>query len=184
MDENRELKFREEMESLVTPAYTLFRNKNDDYGASWRVMRASSITDQIYIKAIRIRNIQEKGTQNILDDQYSEFIGILNYSIIGIYQLRNGYSDFVDIKTIDSINMYNSILDECLELMDAKNGDYGNIWKSMSVSSITDLIIQKIMRVKQIELPSSELKVSEGIDANYMDMCNYAIFAIWLLKNK
>jgi len=149
-----------------------------DYGASWRILRAESVTDQIYIKAQRIQSIEQKKTQMIGDDIRSEFIGIVNYSIIGLIQIEANDGLPVNLEPAQALSLYNSQFDRVRALMMAKNHDYGEAWRSMRISSFTDLILMKIYRTKQIEDHLGQTMVSEGIDANYMDMINYAIFAL------
>jgi len=149
-----------------------------DYGSSWRILRAESVTDQIYIKAQRIQSIEQKKTQMIGDDIRSEFIGIVNYSIIGLIQLEASEGLSVNLDPDKAISLYNSQFERVRSLMQAKNHDYGEAWRSMRISSFTDLILMKIYRIKQIEDNLGQTVISEGIDANYMDMINYAIFAL------
>jgi hypothetical protein len=154
-----------------------------DYGCAWRVLRPSSITDQIFIKANRIRSIQEKGTQKVGDDIQDEFIGIINYAVIGLIQLELGYAQSDDMTPETCMNYYNKFVGITKQLMEDKNHDYGEAWRDMRISSLTDLILMKLYRTKQIEDNNGSTLVSEGIDANYMDMLNYAVFALILIKN-
>lgn len=156
----------------------LFLRKFDDYGASWRVMRPSAVTDQILIKAQRIRSIQELGVQRVEDGIRGEFVGIFNYSLMGMVQLEHGYADDSRVDPQLLLSWYDSYAKRAKDLMLDKNHDYGEAWRSMRISSITDIVLQKIFRTKQIEDHRGEVSVSEGIDANYLDMCNYAAFAI------
>ncbi len=157
----------------------LFSKKLHDYGAAWRIMRTSSITDQIFIKANRIRSIETKGVSLVDEGIRPEFIGIVNYAIIGLIQLEMGYADTTDAMSADeALAAYDRHADEALQLMLRKNHDYDEAWRSMRVSSYTDLILMKIFRTKQIEELGGDTLVSEGIDANYMDMMNYAVFGI------
>ena len=149
-----------------------------DYGCAWRILRLSSLTDQIFIKAQRIRSIEMKGSQKVGEDIRNEFIGIVNYSIIALIQLEKGIAEQPDMETEEIEAMYNKLAKEANELMQAKNHDYGEAWRDMRVSSLTDLILQKLLRVKQIEDNKGETLISEGIDANYFDIINYAIFAL------
>ena len=160
----------------------LFEKKMTDYGSAWRILRLSSLTDQIFIKAQRIRGIQVNGEHKVNEGEVSEFIGIINYSLMALIQIELGVSDTPDLNTEDALNHYNKQVAIVFELMIAKNHDYGEAWRDMRVSSITDLILQKLMRVKQIEGNDGKTLVSEGIDANYQDMINYAIFALIHLK--
>jgi len=155
----------------------LFQNKMIDYGTSWRILRPRSVTDQILIKARRIRSIEEKGISEIDEDTRSEFIGIVNYSIIGIIQLKNSHSG-EEMLPETAISHYDGIFNLAKSLMTAKNHDYGEAWRDMRISSYTDLILMKINRVKQIEDHLGQTLVSEGIEANYLDMINYSVFAL------
>ena len=155
----------------------MFAKKLHDYGASWRIMRPKSITDQIYIKAGRIRTIQEYGAR-VNEGVESELIGIINYGIIGIVQLRLGVEDAPTITLDEALYRYDQVVLEAFQLMDDKNHDYGEAWRRMRVESMVDLILTKIYRTKQLEDLQSGPLVSEGIDANYFDMINYAIFAL------
>ena len=149
-----------------------------DYGSAWRILRLSSLTDQIFIKAQRIRGIQVNGEHKVNEGEVPEFIGIINYSLMALIQIELGVSDTPDLNTEDALYHYNKQVAIVFELMIAKNHDYGEAWRDMRVSSITDLILQKLMRVKQIEGNDGKTLVSEGIDANYQDIINYAIFAL------
>ena len=156
----------------------LFINKMKDYGAAWRILRLPSLTDQIFIKAQRIRSIQDLEEQKIEEGQVSEFIGIINYSLMALIQLELGVADQPDLNPQKATEMYEKHLSETFQLMKDKNHDYGEAWREMRVSSLTDLILQKLLRVKQIEDNLGKTIVSEGIDANYQDMINYAVFAL------
>lgn len=149
-----------------------------DYGTAWRVLRTSSITDQIFIKAQRIRNIEDKGTQKINDDVRSEYIGIINYSIIGLIQLGLKQDTRMELPTEEVSKLFDKYSGEAKSLMENKNHDYGEAWRDMRVSSLTDLILMKILRIKQIEDNKGETIISEGIDANFHDMINYSVFAL------
>ncbi len=158
---------------------TLFAKKLHDYGAAWRIMRPASVTDQIYIKANRIRSIETKGVALVDEGIRPEFIGIVNYALIGLIQLDLGYADDVDDMSNDeALAAYDRWAESTLQLMLRKNHDYDEAWRGMRVSSYTDLILMKIFRTKQIESLSGATLVSEGIDANYMDMMNYAVFGL------
>lgn len=159
----------------------IFVKKLKDYGASWRIMRPMSITDQIFIKAKRIRTIETLGEARVDEGVLSEFMGIVNYGIIGMIQLSLGFSDGVDIDSQRAIELYDDYAGKTLELMAAKNHDYDEAWRGMRINSFTDMILSKVQRVKQIEENKGKTIASEGIDANYMDMVNYAIFAIIFL---
>jgi hypothetical protein len=149
-----------------------------DYGTSWRILRPESVTDQIFIKAQRIQSIEQKRMQMIGDDIRSELIGIVNYGIIGLIQLEAGEDVQVNLEPDRAMSLYDKHFDHVRSLMVAKNHDYGEAWRSMRLSSYTDLILMKIFRTKQIEDNLGQTTVSEGIDANYMDMINYAIFGL------
>ena len=161
---------------------SLFEKKLHDYGAAWRIMRPSSVTDQIFIKANRIRSIEVKGVALIDEGIRSEFIAIVNYGIIGLIQLELGYAETNDMSVEKALEMYDKYANMALELMLAKNHDYDEAWRSMRISSYTDLILMKIYRTKQIEELSGATLVSEGIDANYMDMINYSVFGLIKLE--
>ncbi|MBP3613882.1 MAG: DUF1599 domain-containing protein [Bacteroidaceae bacterium] len=170
-----------QFEKVLAVCRELFEKKLYDYGASWRIMRPCSLTDQIYIKAKRIRNL-ETGAENMVgEDINSELIGIVNYGIIALVQLQLGYSDECDISAEEAMRLYDVKALETLELMKRKNHDYNEAWRGMRTTSYTDLILTKIWRTKQIEELEGATKVSEGVDANYMDMINYAVFG--LIKN-
>lgn len=170
-----------QFEKVLAVCRELFEKKLYDYGASWRIMRPCSLTDQIYIKAKRIRNL-ETGAENMVgEDINSELIGIVNYGIIALVQLQLGYSDECDISAEEAMKLYDAKAVETLELMKRKNHDYNEAWRGMRTTSYTDLILTKIWRTKQIEELEGATKVSEGVDANYMDMINYAVFG--LIKN-
>lgn len=156
----------------------IFSKKLKDYGASWRIMRPAAITDQLFIKAKRIRSLEIKGVSAVGEGILPEFIAIVNYSIIGIIQLELGCSDKKDISETEALRRYDNISETAKDLMIAKNHDYDEAWRSMRVLSYTDLILMKIERVKEIEDNSGKTLISEGIDANYMDMINYAVFGI------
>ncbi|MDO5511087.1 MAG: DUF1599 domain-containing protein [Weeksellaceae bacterium] len=160
----------------------IFELKLQDYGPAWRILRMSSITDQIYIKANRIRTLQESQMRMVEEDEKPEFIGIFNYSIIALINLQLGVSSNVDIDEKEALQLFDSHIQQAQELMQRKNHDYGEAWRDMRISSITDMILQKILRIKQIEENSGKTKISEGLDANYLDMVNYAVFALILLQ--
>ena len=168
-----------EFDSIIKKCEDIFAKKMKDYGSAWRILRISSLTDQIFIKAQRIRSIEQKGSQRGDEGVVSEFIGIVNYSIIGLIQLDLGIveqSEELDFDT--SMNLFEKYALKAKNLMLDKNHDYGEAWKDMRVSSLTDLILQKLLRVKQIEDNNRSTLISEGIDANYLDMLNYAVFAL------
>ena len=149
-----------------------------DYGSAWRILRLPSLTDQIFIKAQRIRGLQQNEQQKVDEGEVSEFIGIINYSIMALIQLDKGVVEQPDLSLEEATRLYDEKVAITKELMDDKNHDYGEAWRDMRVSSLTDLIIQKILRVKQIEDNEGKTLVSEGIDANYQDMINYSVFAL------
>lgn len=172
----------QQFEHVIAICRNLFAKKLKDYGASWRILRPQSVTDQILIKAKRIRSIEEKGVSLIDDSIASEFIGIVNYGIIGLIQLQNGYADNIDMNEEQVLSLYDTYMTETKELMYAKNHDYDEAWRSMRISSYTDLILTKIYRTKQIEENKGKTIVSEGIDANYKDMINYSLFGLIKLE--
>jgi hypothetical protein len=168
-----------EFDSIIKKCEDIFAKKMKDYGSAWRILRISSLTDQILIKTQRIRSIEEKGSQRIEEGVVSEFIGIVNYSIIGLIQLELGVVDQSEELGYDeSMNLFQKYALQAKFLMLDKNHDYGEAWRDMRVSSLTDLILQKLLRVKQIENNDGSTLISEGIDANYLDMLNYAVFAL------
>lgn|SRR5690606_113874 len=173
----------EQYQAVVGECRNLFEKKLRDYGPAWRIFRLPSVTDQIYIKAARIRTLQESEVRKVEEDEKSEFIGILNYSVIALIQLEKGVSDQPDLTNEETMNLYDKYVETAFELMKNKNHDYGEVWRDMRISSITDLILQKILRVKQIEDNKGKTLVSEGLDANYLDMINYAVFAMILLND-
>lgn len=173
---------KEQFEHVIAICRGLFSNKLKDYGASWRILRPQSVTDQILIKAKRIRSIEEKGVSLINEGIEPEFIGIVNYGIIGLIQLELGYSDSVDMSVDEVMSLYDKHMAQTKELMYAKNHDYDEAWRAMRISSYTDLILTKIYRTKQIEENKGATIVSEGIDANYMDMVNYSLFGLIKLE--
>ena len=154
-----------------------------DYGCAWRILRLPSLTDQIFIKAQRIRGLQENAERKVDEGEVPEFIGIINYSIMALIQLEKGVVEQPDLGEEEATQLYDKMVAETKQLMENKNHDYGEAWRDMRVSSLTDLILQKLLRVKQIEDNKGKTLVSEGIDANYQDMINYSIFALILLEN-
>ena len=157
---------------------SLFEKKMADYGCAWRILRPSSLTDQIFIKAQRIRTLQNVSAKKVDEGEEVEFIGIVNYSIMALIQLALGPADQPDLSDEQVIELYNRHAAETKALMERKNHDYGEAWRDMRVSSLTDLILQKLLRVKQIENNQGETQVSEGLEANFQDMINYALFAL------
>lgn len=171
-----------QFQSIITQCRKLFVDKMKDYGPAWRILRLPSITDQIYIKANRIRSLQTKDSHLVEEGVEPEFIGIVNYSAMAIVQLREGVADQPDMDDAKAEKLFSGVLEEAFNLMKCKNHDYDEAWRNMRVSSITDIIIMKLLRVKQIEDNKGLTVVSEGLDANYFDMINYAIFALILLS--
>jgi hypothetical protein len=163
---------------VVKQCKNLFTKKMSDYGSAWRILRLPSLTDQIFIKAQRIRQLQENDIRKVDEGEKSEFIGIINYSIMALIQLELGVVENPDLSSEEATELYDKHILITKELMENKNHDYGEAWRDMRVSSLTDLIIQKLLRVKQIEDNKGKTLVSEGIDANYQDMINYAVFAM------
>jgi hypothetical protein len=172
----------QQFEQVIGICRNLFENKLKDYGASWRIMRPTSITDQLYIKANRIRSLELKGKSKIDEGIKSEFIAIVNYGAIGLIQLELGFSDKIDLTNEEALVLYDRYITTSKKLMYAKNYDYDEAWRNMRISSCTDLILTKIYRTKQIETNEGKTIASEGIDANYMDMINYALFALIKLE--
>ena len=172
----------QEYDAVVAVCRDLFTKKMKDYGSAWRILRLPSLTDQIFIKAQRIRSLQENDVRKVNEDESGEFIGIINYSIMALIQLELGVVEQPDLDVIKATELYDAKIKETKELMKNKNHDYGEAWREMRVSSLTDLILQKLLRVKQIEDNKGKTLVSEGIDANYQDMINYAVFALILMK--
>lgn len=177
-------KTEQQYDAVIGNCIDIFSKKTTDYGTAWRVLRPISIIDQIYIKAQRIRTIQEKGDQKIGDDIASEFAGIINYGIIGLIQLALKDVEAEDLPVTQTIELYRKYAQAARELMEAKNHDYGEAWRSMSQESFVDLILMKIQRVKQILANKGKTLISEGVDANYFDMINYSVFALILMGEK
>ena len=174
----------QQFDDVIKTCKDLFIKKTKDYGTAWRILRLSSLTDQIYIKVSRIRSLQESTIQKIEDNQESEFIGVINYSIMALIQLKLGISDTPDLSPEEALNHYENQVKISKDLMIDKNHDYGEVWSQMRVSSLTDLILQKILRIKQIEDNKGQTLVSEGIEANYLDIINYSAFALIHLTYK
>lgn len=165
-------------DSIISQCLSLFEKKSIDYGTAWRILRLPSLTDQIFIKAQRIRSIQTLSEQKVAEGEVSEFIGIINYCIMALIQIELGVSETPDLSADEAITLYKEKAEDCKNLMLNKNHDYGEAWREMRVSSLTDLILQKLLRVKQIEDRKGQTLVSEGVEANYQDMLNYAVFAL------
>ncbi len=170
-------KTNQQYDQVITICRNIFSKKMTDYGTAWRILRTTSLTDQIYIKAQRIRSIEEKGVSKVDEGVKPEFIGIINYCIMGLIQLELGSSD-QELENKKTLELYDSYFQQAKSLMMAKNHDYGEAWRNMRVSSYTDLILMKLKRTKQIEDNKGQTIISEGIDANYLDMINYAVFAM------
>lgn len=171
-------------DDVIAICRALFVKKMKDYGSAWRILRLPSLTDQIFIKAQRIRGLQQNDVRKVDEDEQSEFIGIINYCIMALIQLEKGVVEQPDFNLEESTVLYDEQTKITKKLMEDKNHDYGEAWRDMRVSSLTDLILQKLLRVKQIEDNAGKTLVSEGIDANYQDMVNYAVFALIHLNEK
>ncbi|MDT0608112.1 DUF1599 domain-containing protein [Croceitalea rosinachiae] len=172
-------------DAVIAECRKLYVSKTKDYGSAWRILRLPSLTDQIFIKAQRIRGLQENEVQKVDEGEQSEFVGIINYSIMALVQIERGVVDSPDLDANEAIKLYDEKVALTKKLMEDKNHDYGEAWREMRVSSLTDLILQKLLRVKEIENNKGQTIVSEGVDANYQDMINYAVFAlIHLNENK
>lgn len=163
---------------IIARCKDIFFQKMRDYGSAWRILRTSSLTDQIFIKANRIRTLQEIGNSKVEEGIEPEFVGIINYCIMALIQLELNGDDELRLETERAMELYDSYADRAHDLMAAKNHDYGEAWRDMRVSSLTDLILMKLLRVKQIEDNRGETLISEGVDANYLDILNYAVFAL------
>jgi hypothetical protein len=169
-------------DAVIEKCRELFANKMKDYGSAWRILRLPSLTDQIFIKAQRIRGLQQNEVRKVDEDERSEFIGIINYSVMALIQLELGVASTPDLPLEEALKLYDQKIARTKELMENKNHDYGEAWRDMRVNSLTDLILQKLLRVKQIEDNRGKTLVSEGIDANYQDIINYAVFALILME--
>lgn len=168
----------QQYDAAISLCKDIFLKKMKDYGTAWRNMRPRSLTDQIYIKAQRVKSIEEKGTQKVNDDIRGEYIGIINYCAIALVQLELTDDPRMDLPYDEVADLYLKQMAQTRELMENKNHDYGEAWRDMRMSSLTDLILMKVFRVKQIEDNDGKTIISEGVDANYMDMINYAAFAL------
>jgi hypothetical protein len=171
-------------DAVINTCKALFIKKMTDYGSAWRILRLPSLTDQIFIKAQRIRSLQQNEVRKVDEGEVSEFIGIINYCIMALIQLDKGIVEQPDLSIAEATELYEEKISLTKKLMEDKNHDYGEAWRDMRVSSLTDLILQKLLRVKQIEDNQGKTLVSEGIDANYQDMINYAVFALIHLNEK
>jgi hypothetical protein len=175
----------QQFEEVIKLCKDIFIKKMRDYGSAWRVLRTPSLTDQIFIKAQRIRSIEDKGIQKIQEDIKSEYIGIVNYCVIALIQLELGISNDADNLAIDfASTLYDKYIYKAKSLMEDKNHDYGEAWRDMRIGSLTDIILMKLLRTKQIEDNDGKTFISEGVDANYFDMINYAVFALIKLTSK
>ncbi|MDP3314419.1 DUF1599 domain-containing protein [Lutibacter sp.] len=170
--------------NIINECRSLYINKLKDYGSAWRILRLPSLTDQIFIKAQRIRQLQQNSSRKVDEGEVSEFIGIINYAAMALIQLEKGVADQPDLSTDEAVELFDKHVSITKKLMEDKNHDYGEAWREMRVSSLTDLILQKLLRVKQIEDNEGKTLVSEGIDANYQDMINYAVFALIHINEK
>lgn len=171
-----------QFEQAIALCKEVFVNKMKDYGSSWRILRTASLTDQIYIKANRIRSIEQKGIQKIAEGIRPEFIGIVNYSVMALVQLELGTAGELELNNKEALKLYDRHIRSASDLMENKNHDYDEAWRNMRISSLTDIILMKLMRIKQIEDKAGETLVSEGVDANYRDIINYALFALIKLE--
>ncbi len=177
MNENASIT-EKEFRKALEECRELFAKKLQDYGASWRILRPSSLTDQLLIKAMRIRSLETTGVSLVGEGIRPEFIALVNYGLVGLIQLDKGFCDHTDMSPSDALALYDGYAEETLQLMLRKNHDYGEAWRAMRVSSYTDFILTKIQRVKEIEDQGGVTLVSEGIGSNYMDIINYAVFGI------
>ena len=173
-----------QFDKVIAKCKAVFMDKMFDYGTAWRVLRPDSLTDQVYIKASRIRNIETKGTSRVKEGIVPEFIGIVNYSIMALIQLKLGYTDDVSIESEKAEKLFDEFSGQAKGLMTDKNHDYDEVWRSMRISSLTDIILMKLLRIKQIEDNQGITKISEGLDANYLDIINYAVFSLIRLDDE
>ncbi|MFZ4400734.1 MAG: DUF1599 domain-containing protein [Bacteroidales bacterium] len=173
----------QEFEVVIKKCRDVFEAKMKDYGSAWRILRTPSLTDQIYIKASRIRSIDDKGTQRVSEGIIPEFIGMINYSVIALIQLELGNEYNMDLTVEEAMMHFENYIYTAKSLMENKNHDYDEAWRNMRISSLTDIILMKLLRIKQIEDNLGKTFVSEGVDANYMDIINYSIFALIKLEN-
>jgi hypothetical protein len=174
----------EEYRRVIAHCKELFSKKNQDYGSSWRILRLPSITDQIFIKAQRIRTLQEKGVSKVGEGILPEFVGIINYCVMALIQLELRHDERLDLPTDELSTLYDKHVNHTMDLLFAKNHDYGEAWREMRVSSMTDIILMKLLRTKQIEDNDGRTLVSEGVEANYQDMINYAVFCLIKLQQQ
>ncbi len=169
---------KRQFEEVISICRNVFEDKSIDYGPTWRLLRPESVTDQILIKANRIRSLEIKKESKVGEGVFPEFISIVNYGVMALIQLQLGYSDKVDLSNAEALELYNQHINETKELMYAKNHDYDEVWRSMRVSSYTDLILVKLYRIKEIENNKGVVTVSEGVEGNYADIINYALFGL------
>jgi len=172
----------EQFDAVIAGCKSIFMGKMKDYGTAWRILRTSSLTDQIFIKASRIRNLQEVGMSKVGDDIPSEFQGIINYSIMALIQLKLKPAEDARMDPAMAAGLFDSFVAEARRLLENKNHDYGEAWRRMRISSLTDIILMKLLRIKQIEDNDGATTISEGLDANYLDIINYSVFALILLN--
>ena len=165
-------------DTVIHLCRALFKKKTKDYGTAWRILRLPSLTDQLFIKVQRIRGLQENRISKVQEGQESEFMGVVNYSLMALIQMQKGVVNQPDLTADEALNYYDQQVTLTKKLMEDKNHDYGEAWRDMRVNSLTDLILQKILRVKEIENNKGKTLASEGIEANYQDMINYAVFAL------
>jgi hypothetical protein len=168
----------QQFDTVINRCREVYLKKMKDYGVAWRILRTPSLTDQIYIKANRIRSIEEKGVQKVNEGIIPEFVGIVNYSVMALIQLELGVSEEPDLKAEQVQTLYDKYIQAAKTLMEDKNHDYGEAWRNMRIGSLTDIILMKLLRIKQIEDHGGKTFVSEGLDANYFDIINYSIFAL------
>ncbi len=173
----------QEFEVVIKKCREVFEAKMKDYGSAWRILRTPSLTDQIYIKACRIRSIDDKGTQRVNEGIVPEFIGMVNYSVIALIQLELSNEQNLDLTVEEAMKHFDNYINIAKSLMENKNHDYSEAWRNMRIGSLTDIILMKLLRIKQIEDNLGKTFVSEGVDANYMDIINYAVFALIKLEN-
>ena len=173
-----------QFEQTIAECRALFEKKLHDYGAAWRILRPTALTDQLFIKAKRIRSLEIKKESKVGEGIRPEFVALINYGIVGLIQLSRGFSDTVDVSNEEAMVLYDQFAKEALELMKRKNHDYDEAWRSMRVSSYTDLILTKLQRIKEMEDLEEHTLVSEGIDSNYMDIINYAVFGVIKLSER
>lgn len=177
-------KTNQQYRHVIAACRALFLQKMEDYGSAWRILRLPSLTDQVFIKAQRIRSLQEKQERKVDEGDGPEFMGIVNYSLMALIQLEKGVAEQPDLSVEEAARWYDEKVAETQALMERKNHDYGEAWREMRMSSLVDLILQKLLRIKQIEDNRGKTQVSEGIAANYQDIVNYAVFALIVLSEK